>query len=211
MNFEALLEESVRGHGHLCAGQVLGVRMAIAGLKCIGIDDPKGRDRERIMVYVEIDRCATDAIQSVTGCSLGKRTMKFMNFGKMAATYVNLDTGKAVRLSVKEEAKARTKELAPAEQDKYKAQLHVYRIMPEEYLFNIMNVWIAVKTEDFFESLKRRVKCDGCGEYVQNKREIYTGGNALCRHCAGEEYYILEEHRPSAGTGKVRTNYSKKA
>src|SRR5512137_2317818 len=90
--FEQLLAESVRIHGHLCAGQVLGVRMSMLGLREAGISDPKGRDRKRILVFVEMDRCATDAVQSVTGCSLGHRTMKFMDYVKMAATYLNLKT-----------------------------------------------------------------------------------------------------------------------
>ena len=93
-NFHGLLEESVRIHGHLCAGQVLGVRMSMLGLREIGILDPKGKDRKSLIVYVEMDRCATDAVQSVTGCSLGKRSMKFMDSGQMAATYPNLKTGK---------------------------------------------------------------------------------------------------------------------
>jgi formylmethanofuran dehydrogenase subunit E len=97
-DFETLLTESVKIHGHLCAGQVLGVRMSMLGLSEIGIRDPRGKDRKSIIVYVEMDRCATDAVQSVTGCSLGRRTMKFMDYGKMAATYVNLTTGKAVRV-----------------------------------------------------------------------------------------------------------------
>ena len=88
--FEKLLEESAALHGHLCAGQVIGVRMALLGLSKIGIKDPKGRDRKKVYVIVEIDRCATDAIQSVTGCSLGRRTMRHEDLGIMAATFINL-------------------------------------------------------------------------------------------------------------------------
>src|SRR5512145_3034275 len=95
-DFEALLSESARIHGHLCAGQVLGVRMSMLGLREIGIGDPKGSDRKSLVVFVEMDRCATDAVQSVTGCSLGKRSMKFMDYGKMAATFLNLRTQMAV-------------------------------------------------------------------------------------------------------------------
>ena len=91
-DFDSLLEESVKVHGHLCAGQVLGVRMSMLGLREIGISDPKGADRKSLIVFVEMDRCATDAVQSVTGCSLGKRSMKFMDYGKMAATFLNLKT-----------------------------------------------------------------------------------------------------------------------
>jgi formylmethanofuran dehydrogenase subunit E len=96
--FESLLEESVRAHGHLCPGQVLGVRMSMLGLDKAGITDPKGKDRKSLIVFVEMDRCATDAVRSVTGCTLGKRTLKFMDYGKMAATFLNLRTGMAVRV-----------------------------------------------------------------------------------------------------------------
>jgi len=108
--FEVLLKSSAAVHGHLCPGQVLGVRMSMFGLEKIGIKDPKGNDRKKLVVYVEIDRCATDAIQSVTGCSLGKRSLKFLDFGKMAATYVNLENNRAVRILAKEEAKDKAKE-----------------------------------------------------------------------------------------------------
>ncbi|MBW2329055.1 MAG: formylmethanofuran dehydrogenase subunit E family protein, partial [Deltaproteobacteria bacterium] len=100
-SFDNLLEISTKIHGHLCAGQVIGVRMSMLGLERIGIDDPKGADRKKLYVLVEIDRCATDAIQSVTGCSLGKRSMRWMDFGIMAATFVNLETGKAVRITAR--------------------------------------------------------------------------------------------------------------
>src|SRR3990167_8841589 len=96
--FEILLQESVQTHGHLCPGQVLGVRMSLLGLREIGICDPKGKDRKSIIVFVEMDRCATDAVQSITGCSLGRRTMKFVDYGKMATTFLNLKTGNAIRV-----------------------------------------------------------------------------------------------------------------
>src|SRR3990167_6486162 len=107
--FEILLQESVQTHGHLCPGQVLGVRMSLLGLREIGISDPKGSDRKDIVVFVEMDRCATDAVQSVTGCSLGHRTMKFMDYGKMAVTFLNLKTDFAIRIVAKEESKQKAK------------------------------------------------------------------------------------------------------
>src|SRR3990172_1589897 len=95
-SLEELLQESTSAHGHHCAGQVLGVRMAMVGCREIDIDEPRGC--KKIMVYVEMDRCATDAMQAVTGCSLGKRTLKFLDYGKMAATFVNLETRQAIRV-----------------------------------------------------------------------------------------------------------------
>src|SRR5580698_9236172 len=93
-----LLVKAEAAHGHMCAGQILGVRLALLGLQRLGIQDPLGADRKRIVTYVEIDRCATDAIGLVTGCRLGKRTLKFRDWGKMAATFIHLDTGHALRI-----------------------------------------------------------------------------------------------------------------
>ena len=192
-DFERLLDESVKIHGHLCPGQVLGVKMSILGLKNADIQDPKGKDRKNIIVFVEMDRCATDAVQSVTGCSLGHRTMKFMDYGKMAATFVNLKTGKAVRIIAKEEARDKAKEYFPDIQDKYKAQLEAYKIMSDNELFDIMDVKVEIKAEDMPGRPLRRVQCDICGEYVQDKREVYRDGRVLCKPCADGGYYTIED------------------
>jgi len=191
--FDELLKESVRLHGHLCPGQVLGVRIAMRGLKEIGIDDPKGRDRKSLIVFVEMDRCATDAIQSVTGCSLGKRTMRFMDYGKMAATFVNLSTGKAVRVIAKEEARERARELFPDIEDKYRAQLEAYKVMRDDELFETMPVIVKLRPEDMPGRPLRRVRCELCGEYVQDMREVIKNGKVLCRFCAEGGYYIVED------------------
>ncbi len=106
LSLDDYLREAEQAHGHLCAGQVLGVRMAMLGLEKLGIDDPRGKDRKRLVTFVEIDRCATDAIGVVTGCRLGKRALKFRDWGKMAATFVDVSTGKAIRIAAKESSKA---------------------------------------------------------------------------------------------------------
>ncbi|MCK5551999.1 MAG: formylmethanofuran dehydrogenase subunit E family protein, partial [Deltaproteobacteria bacterium] len=105
-SLDELLRKCAEAHGHLCPGQVLGVRMALKGCRLIGIDNPQTSSsrRKKMIVYVEIDRCATDAISAVTGCKLGKRTMKFRDYGIMAATFINLETGQAFRISAREEA-----------------------------------------------------------------------------------------------------------
>lgn len=190
MDFEALLEESVRVHGHLCPGQVLGVRMSMLGLRLIGIDEPKGRDRKNLIVFVEMDRCATDAVQSVTGCSLGKRTLKFMDYGKMAVTFLNLKTGKALRVIAKEEARQKARDYCPDIEDKYRAQLEAYRIMSDEELFETMPVVVRLKPEDMPGRPLRRVRCDECKEFVQDMREVYKDGRTLCRSCAEGGYYF---------------------
>ncbi len=191
MDFEDLLQESVKVHGHLCPGQVLGVKMAILGLKEVGIEDPKGNDRKSVMVFVETDRCATDAVQSVTGCSLGRRTMKLVDYGKMAATFVNLKTGKAVRILALEDSRQEAKKYFPEIENKHTAQLKAYTIMSDEELFDAMAVDVTIKPEDMPGRPLGRVRCDVCGEYIQDRREIYRDGKILCRACAGAAYYTL--------------------
>jgi formylmethanofuran dehydrogenase subunit E len=188
-DFESLLEASVQIHGHLCPGQVLGVKMSMLGLRKIGIVDPKGKDRKSIIVFVETDRCATDAVQSVTGCSLGHRTMKFMDYGKMAATFLNLRTGRAVRLVAKEGSRQKAKEYYPGTENKYKAQLEAYKLMPDGELFDVMEVQVNLKPEDMPGRPLRRVQCTSCGEYVQDLREVCRNGKVLCRPCADAGYY----------------------
>ena len=188
-SFEELLEISTRIHGHICAGQVIGVRMSMLGLERIGIDDPKGRDRKKLYVLVEIDRCATDAIQSVTGCSLGKRSLRWMDFGIMAATFVNLETGRAVRVTAREESRELSKKYCPEIGDKYRRQLEAYRIMPEDELFSIQDVRVEIPECDLPGPPKRRVQCHRCGDWVQDCREVEENGRVLCRACAGQRYY----------------------
>ena len=191
--FEELLEESTRVHGHICAGQVIGVRMSLLALSLIKIEDPRGVDRKKFCIYVEIDRCATDAIQSVTGCSLGKRSMKFLDHGVMAATFVNLETGKAVRITALEEAREGSKLYCKEMEDKYVRQLEAYRIMPEEELFKVELVKVEIPEADMPGRPTRRVQCEGCGDWVQDHRDVEKDGRILCRKCAEGFYYTLEE------------------
>jgi formylmethanofuran dehydrogenase subunit E len=188
--FEQLLEKSTKIHGHICAGQVIGVRMSMIGLREIGIDDPKVQ-RKEFYVLVEIDRCATDAIQTVTGCSLGKRSLKWLDYGIMAATFVNLKTGKAVRITALEESRETSKKYCPEIGDKYKQQLEAYRIMPEDELFKVQPVSITVPEEDMPGRPIRRVQCERCGDWVQDCREVIQAGKSLCRPCAHGRYYEI--------------------
>jgi formylmethanofuran dehydrogenase subunit E len=187
--FESLLRESSNIHGHLCPGQVLGVRMSILGLQKIGLEDPKGKDRKGLIVFVEMDRCATDAIQSVTGCSLGHRTMKFMDYGKMAATFLNLQTGRALRVVAREDAKGRAKEYFPGHKDKYAAQIEAYKVMSNEELFDWEEVDTKLDPHDMPGRPLKRVRCSMCGESVQDGREVHVKGRILCKPCAIGGYY----------------------
>ncbi len=189
-DFERLLAESTRAHGHCCPGQVLGVRMSIFGLWHVDIRDPRGKDKKNIMVFIEMDRCAADAVQSVTGCSLGRRTLKFMDYGKMAATFLNLNNGKAVRVIAREDSRAYARDMFPGIEDAAQAQIEAYTRMADEDLFDVMtDIRVELRPEDMPGRPLRRVRCSQCGEYVQDMREIYFGGQAVCRPCAEGGYY----------------------
>lgn len=188
--FETLLEESVERHGHLCAGQVIGVRMAMTGCRLLGIDEPKSPDfRKKLIVYVEIDRCATDAIESVTGCRMGKRTLKFKDFGINAATFVNLDTLNAYRVVSTEESRELAKQYAPEETDHRRQQLQGYKIMPDDLLFDIYQVKVNLPEHEMPGPPRRHEECAACGQMVRDGREIWIDGKPLCRPCAGEAYF----------------------
>jgi len=191
LNFEALLRESVKAHGHLCPGQVLGVKMSLLGMRKVGIQDPRNKDKKNLLVFVELDRCATDAIQSVTGCSLGRRTMKFMDYGKMAATFVNLETGKAVRVSGREDAREKAKGVNNGGGHKYAEQIAAYKMMRENELFDTMEVDVQLRPEDMPGRPMKRIKCDLCREDIQDMREVYKEGKVVCRSCAGGGYYTV--------------------
>ena len=175
------LEDAAVAHGHLCAGQVLGVRMAMFGLKTLGLNDPEGKDRKRIVTFVEIDRCATDAVMVVTGCRLGKRALKFRDWGKMAATFVDTETGKAVRVAAKESSKALARSLHPEIPDKNKQQMLAYRELSDDQMFQTQWVRVSLPPEEFPGYKGERIVCESCGEGINFRREVRRDGKILCR------------------------------
>ncbi len=174
-------------HGHLCAGQVLGVRLAMRGLRELGITDPIA-DRKRLVTYVEIDRCVTDAVALVANCRLGKRALKFRDWGKVAATFVDLQTGRAVRISAKESSKQTALAMFP-EMEKEAGQQKAYKLLDDDILFSKQWVKVEVLPEDLPGFKGPRVTCAECGEGINFKREVVVNGRRLCRACAGEAYY----------------------
>jgi formylmethanofuran dehydrogenase subunit E len=192
-SFSDYLREAEAAHGHLCAGQILGVRMAMAGLSRLGISDPRGADRKRLVTYVEIDRCATDAVMVVTGCRLGKRALKFLDWGKMAATFVDLQSGRAVRVAAKESSKDAARRLHPEIENKNQQQMLAYREMPDDDLFDFQNVRVDIEPEDLPGYKGERIVCADCGEGINFRREVRRDNRTLCRSCAGESYYRLIE------------------
>jgi formylmethanofuran dehydrogenase subunit E len=188
-SFDEYLRDAELAHGHLCAGQVLGVRLAMLGLKNLGIDDPHGRDRKRLVTFVEIDRCATDAVAVVTGCRLGKRALKFRDWGKMAATFVDVSTGKAIRVAARESSKALARQMHPEIESKNQQQMAAYREMSDDDLFATQWVKVDLPPEEFPGYKGERIVCEICGEGINFRREVRRDGKVLCRSCAGENYY----------------------
>ena len=188
-SLDEYLKDAERAHGHLCAGQVLGVRMAMLGLARLGIEDPHGKDRKRLVTFVEIDRCATDAVGVVTGCRLGKRALKFRDWGKVAATFVDAAGGKAIRVAAKESSKSLARSMHPEIADKNRQQMLAYREMREEDLFDLQWVKVELPPEEFPGYKGERVVCETCGEGISFKREVRRNEKILCRACAGESYY----------------------
>lgn len=187
--FDEYVQLAQAAHGHICAGQILGLRMALHGVELLGLEDPAGRDRKRLITFVEIDRCATDAIPVVTGCRLGKRALKFRDFGKVAATFCDLRTGRGVRVVAREASKARARELFPEIADKNRQQMQAYREMPVDELFDVQWVRVDLKPEDLPGYKGVRHVCDECGEGINFERQVRSGERTLCRACAGERYY----------------------
>ncbi len=203
---DSLLQDAEQAHGHLCAGQILGVRMAMLALTRLGIHDPRARhlpdgtlnpDRKRLVTFVEIDRCATDAIGVVTGCRVGKRALKLRDFGKMAATFIDLnekigdtDDYKALRIVALESSKDRARALYP-DLEKNAQQMKAYRELPDDDLFSTEWVRVPLPPNEFPGFKGQRVTCDRCHEGINFDRFIDRNGERLCLSCAHPEalYY----------------------
>jgi formylmethanofuran dehydrogenase subunit E len=221
--FESLLKSSAAAHGHLCPGQVVGVRMAMLGCRLIGLDEPTRHDQiKKLIVYVEMDRCTADAVAHVSGVKLGRRSLKFMDYGIMAATFVNLETGQAFRVISTEEARSLAPAYAPEIDQKYPQQLEAYKRMPDSVLFRVQQVEVAIGEFDLPGPTRRKVVCDECGQVVRDQREVIKDGRMLCSPCAGGAYFSNarevtwsdmnwvpeRNHQASAGGGQKENPWS---
>ena len=189
-DFETLIKSSAVAHGHLCPGQVVGVRMAMLGCRLIGLDEPTTREQiKKLIVYVEMDRCTADAVANVTGVKLGRRSLKFVDYGIMAATFVNLDTGEAFRVISTEEARSLAPSYAPEIVQKYPQQLEAYKRMPDCVLFRVQRVRIAVPDEDLPGPTRYKTTCSRCGQVVRDRREVIKDGRIFCKPCLDDVYF----------------------
>lgn len=187
---DELLEECGRLHGHMCAGQLLGARMAVLGCRLIGVDDPRGADRKKLIVWVEIDRCMADAVGAVTGVRLGKRSLKYLDYGKVAATFYHTETKEAVRVVALEESRELADARHPEIESKKERQFRAYREAGDEELFKVERVEVTYGELDMPGRPRSRVRCARCGEGVNDGREVAgPEGSVLCRPCASGGYY----------------------
>ncbi len=188
--FSDLLASSAVAHGHLCPGQVVGVRMAMLGCRLIGLNDLSHQDQNKnLIVYVEMDRCTADAVTHVTGCKLGRRSLKFMDYGIMAATFLNLETGNAFRVISTEEARSLVPFYAPEVTGKSEQQLEAYHRMPDSVLFRVQDVNVEVSEFDQPGPTRSKVSCNRCGQVVRDHREMVVDGLILCQPCAHGAYF----------------------
>ena len=188
--FEELLSASVAAHGHLCPGQIVGVRLAMLGCRLIGFDVPcPYHQLKQLIVFIEMDRCTGDAVAHVTGVKLGRRSLKFADYGIMAATFINLETQQAYRVLSTEEARDLAPLYAGPGLDKRGQQLEAYRVMPDSVLFRVQEVEVDLSPYDLPGPTRRKVACAQCGQVVRDHREVIQDGQPLCRPCAGGAYF----------------------
>ena len=184
-SIDALLKQYELDHGNLCPGQLLGIRMAVLGCHLVGVEDPSDADQTKLIVWVEIDRWLADAVEAVTGARLGKRTLKFLDYGKLAATFLNVQTGKAVRIVALESSRYLADQRHPEIASKYVRQMNVYREATDEELFAVNVVEVQLNEMDAPGHPRSRVICAQCGEGVNDGREVSVhDGSTLCRACA---------------------------
>ncbi|UCD91002.1 MAG: formylmethanofuran dehydrogenase [Desulfobacterales bacterium] len=189
-DFELLLKSSATAHGHLCPGQVVGVRMAMLGCRLIGLDNPSSREQiKKLIVFVEMDRCTADAVSHVTGVKLGRRSLKFMDYGIMAATFVNLESNAAFRVISTEESRDLAAVYAPEIAEKYPQQLEAYKRMPDSVLFRVQKVRVALSEFDLPGPTRRKTPCYQCGQVIRDCREVVKEGLAFCRPCSTGAYF----------------------
>ena len=188
--FENLLDNSAQAHGHMCPGQVVGVRMAMLGCRLIGLDNPTRRDQiKKLLVYVEMDRCTADAVAYVTGVKLGRRSLKFMDYGIMAATFVNLSNEKSIRIISTEESRELSQMYAPEVEEKSQRQMIAYKRMPDSVLFRVQRVRVNINELDLPGPTKQKDECSHCGQVIRDGRKVVKNGKSLCKVCTDDCYF----------------------
>ncbi len=195
MDIAPLLEQSSREHRHLCPRQVLGVRIGLAGLAALGFPEPP--PKRQMLVLVETDGCFADGVIAATGCTVGHRALRIVDYGKIAATFVDVRLERAVRVAPTWDARERASLFQPEEPRRYFAQLQAYQSMPDNELLSMQDVVLDIPIREILSRPGTRVQCDSCGEEILNGRELQQDGFVLCRGCAGHVYYRLSSQVPA--------------
>ncbi len=191
MNLQPLLGLSSRDHSHLCPRQVLGVRMGLAGMSALGFDAPPAK--KRLLVITETDGCFADGLTAATNCTVGHRTLRVEDYGKVAATFVDTQTGRVLRVAPALDIREKAYAYASDEPRHYFAQMQAYQIMPDDEMFTVNEVQLVTPIEAIVSRPGVRVDCDVCGEEIMNEREVHQNGLSLCRACAHEGYYCVRQ------------------
>jgi len=200
-----LLDASAERHRHLCPRQVLGIRMGLLGLCRLGLLGKNeyvfDNAKKRLLTIMETDGCGADGVAVATDCHVGRRTLRVVDFGKMAATFVDTETGQAVRIAPSVQSRELAPEYAPDARSRWHAYLEAYQVMPDELLFEWQPVQLNTPVSEIISRAGVRALCDVCGEEIINEREVVGNGRILCRACAGEPYYrpLQEKMRPMTG------------
>ncbi|MCC7209835.1 MAG: TraR/DksA C4-type zinc finger protein [Anaerolineae bacterium] len=187
----ACLEQLTALHNHVCPRQVLGARIGLLAGELLGLDVPQRN--KRLFAFVELDGCFSDGVAVASGCWLGHRTLRLVDFGKAAATFVDTNTGRAVRIWPNPESRERAAALRPDARDRWHAMLEAYQAMPVEDLLCSAEVALSVDLKAIISRPGVRVACARCGEEILNERERRLDGQIVCPACAGEAYYTLKE------------------
>jgi len=186
-NLQTILDLSSSWHKHLCPRQVLGARIGLAGAAALGLEVP--RQDKRLLAIVETDGCFTSGLEAATGCSVRHRTLRVADYGKVAATFVDVKTGTAVRVAPRLDVRQKALAYAPEEKKHYFAQLVGYQRMPKQALLTIQPVHLTTPIVEIVSRAGVRVNCAACGEEIINEREVERDGRVYCQGCAGSAYY----------------------
>ena len=201
MNISRLLEKSMKDHDHLCPRQILGVRIGLAGMKALGFSEPP--KHKELLVISEIDGCFVDGVIAATDCTVGHRTLRVVDYGKVAVTFVNIKSGRAIRIAPALDIREQAALFVPSEPRHYFAQMQAYQTMPDEIMFILTDVELSTPIQEIVSRPGVRVNCDVCGEEIMNEREIRNNGKIFCLSCYSDEgyyhYAIRQNFRKNIG------------
>ncbi len=189
MDITPLLEKSAKEHSHLCPRQILGVRIGLAGMSTLGFREPP--TKKELLVISETDGCFADGVTAATGCTVGHRTLRVEDYGKVAATFVDTKTGRAIRVAPRLDVRERACSFAFEETGHYSAQMQAYQSMPDEEMLTLQEVILNMPVAKIVSRPGIRVNCDICGEEIMNEREVHQNDLVLCFSCANGGYYRL--------------------